>query len=299
MHDAKKFVSWPGQANVVVFGARLGREAAASLQSLRQVSWFVEGYDADKKMDLLANINFSDDGDLEFASYDDLRKITDNAKKILEAKKIPLMLGGGHLAALYALQALGKDVKILTLDAHCDLKDSYIDEKIVDLSFIADGVEIDPKLDDATYLRRACEDSVDPKNVMMLGIRSCDEDEINFAEKNKIQIFTAKQIKNNMAAVKQKISEFTRGSDVYINLDLDVFDPCIAPAVDQQEPCGIDYFDYSEIIDSIGEAGGKLVGMNVACLRSLKDENNKLTEFLATKCIFDAMSLVKSEKIKE
>jgi len=299
MHDAKKFVSWLGQANVVVFGARLGREAVTSLQSLRRVSWFVESYDADKKMDLLANTNFADDGDLEFASYDDLKKITAKMKKILAVKKIPLMLGGGHLAALYALQAFGKDVKILTFDAHCDLKDSYIDEKIVDLSFIADDVEVDPKVNDATYLRRACEGSVDPKNVMLLGIRSCDEDEIDFAEKNKIQILTARQIKNNLAGVKQKIAEFTRGSDVYINLDLDVFDPSIAPAVDQQETGGIDYFDYSEIIDSIGEAGGKLVGMNVVCLRSLKDENNKLTEFLATKCIFDAMSLVKSEKIKE
>lgn len=269
------------EANVIAFGVQLGKFAKAELKSIRDASWFVEPYDVDKNVNLLENVRVFDSGDLKLGSLDE---ITQNVKKILDVKKIPLMLGSNHLSSLYSLKAFLAETKLVVFDAHCDLKDEYMDEKIAEMGLIGKKSVVDNRVNDSTWLRRLS-DIRNPKNIILLGIRSADEDEINFAKKSGILYYTSNDIKDKTEEIRLILNQFTKLSNVYISLDIDVFDTSIAPAVDYPEPNGIFFNKFKELVSSIG---GRLVGLDICCLNPIN--NNQITEFLAVRSVFEILS---------
>jgi agmatinase len=274
------------EANVIAFGVPVGRWSKEALDSLREANWFVEFFDLDKERDLLENVKVFDKGNLEISDYKQLSKVTDGVREILDKDKIPLVLGGGHLLTLYSFQAFDKDTKLIVFDAHCDMKDEFIDEKMLDLDFISDNAELNPKVNDVTWLRRLCE-KINPKNVMQIGLRSGDLSELGFLKESGIKYYTANQVKEHLNKIKNDIRKFTKNSKVYISLDIDAFDPSIAPAVDHPEPNGLLFKEFQELVDSVS---GKLVGMDLVCLKPIKD--NQITEFTAVRAVFEILGLV-------
>lgn len=246
------------EANVIV----LGVDCPASL---REVSRLVEPFDIIKQKNLLANARTFDAGEVE------LSEVTRRVKVIIEKQKFPLILGGKHTLTLHAVKALPAGTKLIVFDAHADLKDEYLGEKI---SY-------------ATWLRRACE-IIEPKDVVLLGVRSCDEDEFEFMKSSGLLHFTSNQIRQSINLVKQKLQGFA-ASPTYVSIDMDVFDPSIAPAVENPEPAGILYRDFVELIEAI--RGKKIVGMDVVEVEPIP--KNKVTEFLAVKVIFEILSRIK------
>lgn len=271
------------EANIIVFGVPFGKFLKKAPDKIREVSWFVESFDVDKKTNLLENIKIFDDGNLKLNSF---IEIENKVKEILDLKKIPLLIGGGHLLSLYSLQQFPKNTKVIVFDAHGDLKDEYIDEKIEEMD--EHEIKIDYKTNDATWLRRFSEKNTN--EILHLGGRSWDENEVEYMLNRKIRYFTSNQIKQNLDEVKKFISNFSKNSDVYISLDIDVFDPSVAPAVDYPEPSGIFFSGFKELVNSIK---GKVVGMDVSCLRPI--ENDERTEFLTVKAIFEILGIISKQ----
>ena len=83
------------------------------------------------------------------------------------------------------------------------------------------------------------------------------------------------------------VKEFVKGGDVYLTVDMDVFDPSIAPGVSTPEPDGIKYHDFVEKLKVICEFAN-IVGMDVVETRPLGE--NKITEILAAKLIFKILN---------
>ncbi|HLC59711.1 MAG TPA: arginase family protein [archaeon] len=271
------------ESDVIVFGVPLGKFSNEELEAIREASWFVEPYDVDRRINLLENVRVFDSGNIKLKSLDDITEMTNH---ILEKNKIPLMLGGNHLSSLFALKAFPKDMKIITFDAHSDLKFDYIDEKLVEMGTVGKKKMVDSKINDSTWLRRHCEHG-EPRNVMSIGMRSADEDDVEFAKESGLAFYTSEDIRNRMDEIKQMVNQFTNQSNVYVSLDIDVFDPGIAPAVDYPEPAGIDFNEFKKLINSIE---GKIVGLDVCCLKPIK--NNQITEFLAVKSIFEILGKI-------
>jgi len=272
----------PGEANVIAFGVPLGRDSKKVLRSLRETSDYVEVFDIDKKINLLDDARICDVGNLKLKKLDE---ITTTTKNMLDVKKIPLILGGGHLLTLFTLKAF-KDVKLVVFDAHCDLKDEFKDEKIMRLDFI-NGIKFNPKVNDATWLRRVCE-FMDPKNIFLIGVRSCDEDEFDFIEKSGISYATPNQIKKDIQGVKKRLKQFVDDSKVYISVDIDAFDPSIAPKVDHPEPNGLFLNEFMELIEAFDKS--KLAGLDLCCIKDLND--NQRTEFLGIRVVLEILSLL-------
>lgn len=268
------------ESNIVVFGVPIGKRFKDISEKLRKTSIYLEVFDIDRKRNLLENIKISDLGDLEIKNLEEIISYT---KNIVQKNKIPLLISGDH-PTLFSFQAFDEKTKIISFDAHCDLKDEYEDEKIIDLSTWSGN--FDSRVNGATWLRRLCE-KIDPKNILLLGIRSCDEDELKFIEDNDIHYFTSSKIKEDIKSVKQKVKEFTKNSKLYITLDIDVFDPSIAPAVHHPEPNGIFFNDFRNLLESFK---GKLVGLDVCCLNPI--QNNEVTEFLVIRSIFEILGLI-------
>jgi len=190
-------------------------------QAMRNASWGLEEYSpiADKDFNL---INFFDAGDLDFpignreATLDLIEK---NVKEILNDKKKSFCIGGEHLVTLPQIKAYAKiypDLKIVHFDAHCDLRENYLGEK----------------LSHACVLRRISE-IVGINNIYQIGIRSGAIEEFKYAKDNNTLIKdTAKAI---------DIFKNFNNSPVFITVDVDVLNPSIMSGTGTQEPGGMTF----------------------------------------------------------
>jgi len=288
--DEKKFLSWsdsfvnPEEADVIVFGVPLGRNSAKMTRALRETSWFIESFDPNKGKDLLGKIKISDVGNIFLTSPDDIFLKT---KSIVDQNKIPLIIGKSHLLTFYALKAF-KDVKLVSFDAHADIKDFYMDEVIAE-SVEPLNLNEPGRYNCTTWLRRFCELG-NEKNVCLVGVRSCDENDYKYIKENRILHFTPNEIRKNLYDVKRKLESFCKGSDIYISIDIDFFDPSIASSVDHPEPNGLAFQEFSELIKEVCK--GRIVGFDLVEIQYLQEKVREVTEFLAVKVILEILDLL-------
>ena len=231
------------KSSVVVFGApfdsttsfRPGTRFAS--QTMRLESWGLESYSPYQDADLY-DMNIFDGGDLElpFGNTEGSLKCIENfATKVVEDSKVPAMIGGEHLVTLGAFRGVFKkypDVHVIHFDAHADLRDSYLDQK----------------LSHATVLHRVW-DLVGDNKIFQFGIRSGDREEFLWG---KDHVFTNKFNCDNLEYAIEKVKEHP----VYVTIDLDVLDPSVFPGTGTPEPGGI---EFNTLLNSIL----KLKGLNI------------------------------------
>ncbi|MCS7106117.1 MAG: arginase family protein, partial [Candidatus Aenigmarchaeota archaeon] len=171
-----------------------------------------------------------------------------------------------------------------------DVKNEYEDEKI---SYSTEPLKIkeSKKYNCATWLRRAFEEG--KKDIAIIGLRSCDEDEFSFLEKNKILTFSPNSIRKDFydkKKVKDTLKKFVKDSKVYLSVDIDVFDPSIAPAVDHPEPNGLLFQDFLDLLEIFS---GKIIGFDLVEIAFCEKKLMEITSFLATRVILEVLSRTK------
>lgn len=231
------------ESRIVVFGApfdsttsfRPGARFASS--AMRLESYGLETYSPyqDKSLD---DISVFDGGDLELCfgnSEVALDRIEWFTADILADKKIPCMIGGEHLVTLGAVRAVFKkypDLNVIHFDAHADLRDEYLGEK----------------LSHACVMRRVWDLTGDGK-IYQFGIRSGDRPEFEWGKNH---VITQKFNFDTLGDTVKKLS----GVPVYFSLDLDVLDPSVFSGTGTPEPGGV---TFRELL----EAALKLKGLNI------------------------------------
>jgi len=265
------------EANVIFFGLIYTKDSNLLLEKIRYASYFVEPFDFYGN-NLLEKVKLFDSGDIKIKNFEEI------ANKFLDIRKenkVPLIISRGHLSTLYVAKNLKKE-KLVVFDAHSDCKNEYLDELI---AFDVDNSKDKKKFNGATWLRRLLEYS--NIEVLLIGLRSYDDEEMKFLKEKGVEFFTSLEIIRNKETVLNKMKNLTEDSDIYISLDVDVFDPSVLPATDYPEPGGLNYFDFVDIITSIK---GKVIGFDVCCLKPT--ESNLVSEFLVIKSIFHILSKI-------
>ncbi|MBT3318558.1 MAG: agmatinase [Clostridia bacterium] len=181
----------------------------------------------DKDLDDLYVYDF---GDLTFAHGSPekmVETVEQCTREIIADDKLPVMIGGEHLVTLGAVSALYEkypDLHIITLDAHADLRDEYLGQR----------------LSHATVMRRVY-DVVGSGRLFQFGIRSGERTEFEWAKKyGSLHKFDFSDI---ATAIYQ-----TSGSPVYLSIDLDVLDPATLPGTGTPEAGGV---SFDELLDAI------------------------------------------------
>ena len=223
------------ESRIVIFGApfdgttsyRPGTRFAAA--AMRNESTGIETYSPYQDRDL-EDYNIFDGGDLEFVFGNPAKNIAiikEYVSELLKDNKIPAMIGGEHLVTLGAVQAVAEkynDLHIIHFDAHADLRDDYLGEK----------------LSHATVLHRVW-DIVGDNKIFQFGIRSGEKGEFEFAKNHTyMNKFDMKTLDEIIAKLKNK--------PVYITIDLDVLDSSIFPGTGTPEAGGI---TFKELINAI------------------------------------------------
>jgi len=187
-------------------------------------------------------------------------------KKLLDTGKFLTFFGGEHSISIGIISAFRKkfqDLTVVQLDAHADLRKSY------------NGSEFNH----ACAMHQANRNT----NLIQVGIRSMDSSEKQYMNRDKC--FFAEDIINTSNWMDKAMELMT--DNVYISIDLDVFDPSIMPATGTPEPGGLDWYTVLNFLKKIMQAKN-VRGFDIVELAPIK--NNKAPNFLAAKLYYKLLS---------
>ncbi|MEE9572068.1 MAG: agmatinase [Candidatus Neomarinimicrobiota bacterium] len=206
--------------------------------------------------------NYIDDaGDKKISDYFEIEKI---ARLHLEKNNKILTLGGDHSITYPIVRAYSKfynSFDVLHIDAHPDLYDELNGDKYSHACPFARIME--EKLID---------------QLIQIGIRTWTAHQIEQAHKYKIAISEMKNF--NI----KDIPELK--NDVYISLDMDVFDPAFAPGVSHHEPGGLTSRQVISIIQNIKT---RIIGADIVEYNPKRDVQG-ITATLAAKIMKEILS---------
>jgi agmatinase len=187
----------------------------------------------------------------------DLKKL-----ELIKTNKFLIALGGEHTITLPLLKRFNQqDLSVLHLDAHADLKDSFEGKK----------------LSHACVMRRISDFN---DNITQVGIRSLDKEELTFIKRNKINTFFVDDfdIKKIVKTLKK---------NVYITIDLDVFDPSVLPDVGTPEPNGLQFKQVTDLLKEVFEKRN-VVGCDVV---ELCPSSQIVSSYTAAKLVYKLIGL--------
>ncbi|MCL2862531.1 MAG: agmatinase [Methanimicrococcus sp.] len=178
-----------------------------------------------------------------------LEWIYEDAKRIVDDGKFPIMIGGEHsmtyapVKACYDACPEKDDFAVLVLDAHFDLRDEFR------------GL----KNNHACVSRHIIDDITD--KYASIGIRSGPREEWEFAKEKGIKYFTADDVyETGIKEIIKETAEYLNSDHIYLSLDMDVLDPSYCPGLGTPEPFGLTDRDIREALRAFAP---KTIGFDV------------------------------------
>ena len=180
--------------------------------------------------------------------------------------KLFTLFGGEHSVSIGSIRAVGEkyeNLTVLQLDAHTDLR---------------------PEFHGSTS-NHACAvfEANQKHNLVQVGIRSCDVEEMQYVPKG--QCFWAHEIAENPNWIEDVLSKVF--GNVYITIDLDAFDPSIAPSTGTPEPGGLAWYPTLKLLKKVFEKCN-VVAFDIVEL--MDSANPKPTAFLAAKLYYKMLA---------
>lgn len=223
---------------------------SAILEASDKMELFDEELDKEPYRVGINTLDLLDVEDME--PRDMINTVEKKASSIFKHGKMPVILGGEHsvtIGAVLASKKQYKDLSVLYFDAHCDIKDTFEGNRYSHACVARRLLEITSPLVEA-------------------GARSLSREEKDFLSSNNVRVVTMSDIvesPNWYAPVKDGLTK-----DVYITIDLDVFDTSIMPSVGTPEPGGLLWHEFLKAVRYI-ISGKNIVGFDVVELCPIRD----------------------------
>lgn len=195
--------------------------------------------------------NIVDIGDADIIHTDTMgshANIEHGVRKILAAGAIPVVLGGDHSVNIPCINAFDdqEPIHLVQIDAHLD----FVDER--------HGV----RYGHGNPMRRAAEKDY-VTGLSQIGIR-------NVSSTAKDGYETAREMGSDIVSVRQlrkmgvegMLERIPAGKRYYVTIDIDAFDPSIAPGTGTPSHGGFDYYEGLELLDGLAKRG-QVVGIDL------------------------------------
>ena len=198
--------------------------------------------------------------------------VHDKVGELLAEHKFPVVVGGNHTVSIGSVKAFSEyfdKLSVLQLDAHTDLRQEYEGSVFNHACAMARAREFAP--------------------LVQAGIRSMASEEIPYADMDRI--FFAHKLYYDKSLYSAAIERLTE--NVYITIDLDVFDPSLIPSTGTPEPGGPDYYEIMHFLREV-TVKRNVVGFDVVEL--CPSPVNKTPDFVAAKIIYQLLSYIFSAK---
>ncbi len=248
-----------------------GRGTAGGPRAIIEASQNLELFDEELFCDTSSlGIHTAAPVEVKGAPEESVGEIERRCGELLDAKKFVVGLGGEHAITIglaRAHAARHKHLTVLQLDAHADLRDSYEGEKY----------------SHACVMRRVLE--VCP--ITQVGIRSISEEEAPLLKNEDVRTFFAHKIRT-MPAWAERVAD-TLAENVYISIDIDVFDPSIVPGTGTPEPGGLNWWQVTGLLRQVCSRR-KVVGFDINEVMPLAGERS--SEFTAAKLAYRLLGYI-------
>jgi len=251
--------------------------------AIREASLNIETYSLRANIDL-EDLKIHDLGDLHISGSvkETLRRVELVLAEIFKSRKVPVLIGGEHtitLGALRALKGLNPSVDGITVvnfDAHLDLREEYLGERLCH----------------AAFMRRVLEET--GYKLVEIGTRAVCREEVEYAERRGIRFITSREIlKNGVENTVERINRLTDEADaVYLTIDMDVLDPAFAPAVQNPEPDGLPINMLLEVLSGICD--NRVTALDLVEVAPAYDMG--VTAVQAARIIFEVLSFIERSK---
>ena len=217
-----------------------------------------------------------DIGDADIIHTDTIKShdnIELGVKKILEAKAIPLVLGGDHSINIPCINAFKDEdpIHIIQIDAHLD----FVNER--------HGV----RLGHGNPMYRASEKEY-VSGMTQIGIRnvsSTAREGYIEAKKRGSQIISVRQFRK--IGIEQILNTIPKNIRYYLTIDIDAFDPSIASGTGTPSHGGFYYYEILEFIDGLTKQGN-IAGLDLVEVAPDYDNTNS-TSTLAAQLLMNIM----------
>jgi agmatinase len=207
--------------------------------------------------------------ELPFPSMDDvMREIQRVASELVDRGKFPVVLGGEHSITppvVAAVAARHKNLSVLQIDAHADLRDSFMGTPH----------------SHACAMRRTLEHAP----CTQVGIRSLSAEEAAAAPSLRTRIFFDYNMRQDGHWIDRVVDSLT--DEVYITIDCDGFDPAIMPAVGTPEPGGLSWYEGLALLRRVIERR-RVVGCDIVELCPMP--GNVAPNFLCARLLYKILA---------
>ncbi|MDQ4101497.1 MAG: arginase family protein [Thermoproteota archaeon] len=203
----------------------------------------------------------------------DKHKLRELVTDITLHGKLPIMIGGDHSLSTEAIHAvsnaIGKKLSLLYFDAHPDFVSST-----------------------TNYYGSVLSDSTQFLNFrksMLIGTRAAEPEELENAEKVGLSVISPLEVVElGIKRIAQMIRARTRGSKIYVSVDLDCIDPAFAPGVSVPSPGGLSSIDLIYLLNKTISTGN-VVAVDIVELAPDYDINNT-TAMLAARIMSECIA---------
>ena len=241
-------------------------------RALIEASEYLEFYDIETEFEVYKKGIYTAPAIHAVSTSSLLKKTETHVSKFLKDEKFVVSIGGEHSISVGVINSHAecfRNMSVLHLDAHADSRDVY---------------EGSP-YNHACVIARVRERV---KNVVSVGIRSMDVSECSTLDREKM--FFAHEIYNSEKWIQRVIRQLT--GNVYVTIDVDVFDPGIMPSTGTPEPGGLDWYTVLKLLRRVSLAK-RVVGFDVV---ELCPSFCKAPDFLASKLTYTFLSYIFSRK---
>ena len=190
------------------------------------------------------------------------------ASELVRRGKFPVVLGGEHAVTgpvVAAVAAVYPGLSVLQIDAHADLRDSYMGTPH----------------SHACAMRRVLEHA----RCTQVGIRSLSIEEAQIAPSLRTTIFYDHDMRNDPNWIDSVVRSLS--DTVYITIDVDGFDPAIMPATGTPEPGGLSRREGLALLRRVIESK-TVVGCDVVELSPMP--GHVAPNFLCAKLVYKILS---------
>jgi len=232
--------------------------------AIRWASQSIETYSPVLRRDL-ADVTVTDAGDLDLEHLPPEAAVDAVAARIAAVAgtpaadmALPFLIGGEHTLTLGAVRSLAeahRDLAVIQLDAHTDLREEYEGRSI----------------SHATVMRRIVE-VVGAGAVVSAGIRAGTREEFALAG-------TMRHSARSLA-IPSVVWTWLQGRAVYVTIDVDAVDPSEAPGTGNPEPEGLGAGDVLAFVRRLGDL--RVVGVDLVEVSPPYDPSGRTAVLAAT-----------------
>ncbi len=250
----------------VSYGAGTGRGPAAILDASTELERLFRGNEPCAK-----GIATEDPVDCAAPLPDMMARLASRTEAAVRAGAIPVVLGGEHALTYGAvrgvIRALGRNIGVVQIDAHADLRKAYQGERhshasVMQLLAEEDGVRI-----------------------AQFGVRALCAEEVARRETANVFYRDGEGLVTGNSSAIDLPDDFPQ--DIYVSFDVDGLDPSILPATGTPVPGGLGYYQALSLVEHALK-GRKMVGCDIVELAP--DSNSRVSDFTTAQIAYALMS---------